>query len=392
MEVADQGREWQGRLELAARRSAVLDAGDANAPPAFALWKGSEALPTNGSPIMAAFHADALPLPMNVPMSREGRPPSPGRGPLSRARWQDSLFRGTTRMFAAFVLLLLVSILVALGVAAAPALQKFGVGFFFTDVWNPVTAQFGALAPIYGTLVTSAIALVIGVPVSFGIALFLTEMCPVKLRRPLGTAVELLAAVPSIIYGMWGLFVFAPFFAEHIQPFLARTLGNVWILGPLFTGPANGLGILTAGIILSVMVIPFIASVMRDVFEIVPPVLKESAYGIGCTTWEVVRNIVLPYTRIGVIGGIMLGLGRALGETMAVTFVIGNAYRIRPSLFEPGNSIASALANEFNEAADPVHRGSLIALGLVLFVLTVVVLAASRLLIAKLERGEGRQT
>ena len=295
-------------------------------------------------------------------------------------------------MFAVLVLFLLASILLALGVAAAPALQKFGVGFFFSDAWNPVTNDFGALAPIYGTLVTSAIALVIGIPVSFGIALFLTEMCPVPLKRPLGTAIELLAAVPSIIYGMWGLFVFAPFFAEYIQPVFAQTLGDVWLIGSLFAGPANGLGVLTAGIILAVMVIPFIASVMRDVFEIVPPVLKESAYGIGCTTWEVVRNIVLPYTRIGVIGGVMLGLGRALGETMAVTFVIGNAYRIRPSLFEPGNSIASALANEFNEAADPVHRGALIALGLVLFVLTVIVLAASRLLIARLERGEGRQT
>jgi phosphate transport system permease protein len=239
---------------------------------------------------MAAFRADALPLPMNVSISREAQPPGPGRAPLSRTRWQDALFRGTTRTFALFVLVLLASILVALGMAAAPALQKFGVGFFFTDVWNPVTQQFGALAPIYGTLVTSAIALVIGIPVSFGIALFLTEMCPVALKRPLGTAVELLAAVPSIIYGMWGLFVFAPFFAEHIQPALARTLGNLWLLGPLFSGPANGLGILTAGIILAVMVIPFIASVMRDVFEVVPPVLKESAYGIGCTTWEVVRT------------------------------------------------------------------------------------------------------
>ena len=341
---------------------------------------------------MLPSHADALPLPMTVSMSRESRPPSPGRARASRARWEDTLFRGTTRMFAALVLALLASILVALGVSAWPALQKFGLGFFFSDAWNPVTNEFGALAPIYGTLVTSAIALLIGIPVSFGIALFLTEMCPVALKRPLGTAVELLAAVPSIIYGMWGLFVFAPFFAEHVQPLLAGTLGDVWFLGPLFSGPANGLGVLTAGIILAVMVIPFIASVMRDVFEIVPPVLKESAYGVGCTTWEVVRNIVLPYTRIGVIGGVMLGLGRALGETMAVTFVIGNAYRIRASLFEPGNSIASALANEFNEAADPVHRGALIALGLVLFVLTVFVLAASRLLIARLERGEGRQT
>jgi phosphate transport system permease protein len=310
----------------------------------------------------------------------------------SVALWQDALFRVTTQTFAALVLVLLVSILVALGIAAWPALSKFGVEFFFTNVWNPVTSQFGALAPIYGTLVTSAIALAIGVPVSFGIALFLTEMCPPVLKRPLGTAVELLAAIPSIIYGMWGLFVFAPFFADHVQPFLARTLGESWLIGPLFQGAPTGLGILTAGIILSIMIIPFIASVMRDVFEVVPAVLKESAYGIGCTTWEVVRNIVLPYTRIGVVGGIMLGLGRALGETMAVTFVIGNAYRIRASLFEPGNSIASALANEFNEAADPVHRGALIALGLVLFVLTLMVLTASRLLIARLSRGEGART
>jgi len=310
----------------------------------------------------------------------------------SAALWQDALFRQVTRLFAALVLGLLLSIIVALGYAALPALQKFGPAFFVTNVWNPVTGQFGALAPIYGTVATSIIALVIGVPVSFGIALFLTEMCPVALKRPLGTAVELLAAIPSIIYGMWGLFVFAPFFADHVQPLIQRVLGDVWIIGPLFQGAPTGLGVLTAGVILAVMVIPFIASVMRDVFEIVPPVLKESAYGLGCTTWEVVRNIVLPYTRIGVIGGIMLGLGRALGETMAVTFVIGNAYRIRASLFEPGNSIASALANEFNEAADPVHRGSLIALGLVLFVLTLIVLAASRMLIARLTRGEGSQT
>ncbi|MGE5103573.1 MAG: phosphate ABC transporter permease subunit PstC [Betaproteobacteria bacterium] len=309
-----------------------------------------------------------------------------------RGRWQDVFFRHTTRLFAALVLVLLVSIIAALAVAAAPALRAFGPAFFLSDVWNPVTGQFGALAPIYGTLVTSAIALLIGIPVSFGIALFLTEMCPARLRRPLGTAVELLAAIPSIIYGMWGLFVFAPFFDERVQPFLTRTLGEIPLLGVLFQGPANGLGLLTAGVILAIMVIPFISAVMRDVFEVVPPVLKESAYALGCTTWEVVRNIVLPYTRIGVIGGIMLGLGRALGETMAVTFVIGNAYRIRASLYEPGNSIASALANEFNEAADPIHRGSLIALGLVLFVLTFFVLAASRLLIARLSRNEGART
>jgi phosphate transport system permease protein len=230
------------------------------------------------------------------------------------------------------------------------------------------------------------------VPVSFGIALFLTEMCPAVLKRPLGTAVELLAAIPSIIYGMWGLFVFAPVFGDYVQPALTGIFGSLWILGPLFQGAPNGIGILSAGIILSIMVIPFVASVMRDVFEVVPPVLKESAYGIGATTWEVVWNVVLPYTKVGVIGGVMLGLGRALGETMAVTFVIGNAYRISASLFEPGNSIASALANEFNEAAEPVHRASLIALGLVLFLLTFVVLACSRLLLAQLAKGEGRKT
>ncbi len=307
-------------------------------------------------------------------------------------KWQDALFRRVTAAFAALVLVVLVSIVVALAFAAWPAIGKFGFGFFGSSAWNPVTRDFGALAPIYGTLVTSAIALAIGVPVSFGIALFLTEMCPIALKRPLGTAVELLAAIPSIIYGMWGLFVFAPFFADHVQPLLARAFGDAWLIGPLFRGAPTGIGVLTAGIILAIMVIPFIASVMRDVFEIVPPILKESAYGLGCTTWEVVRRVVLPYTRIGVVGGIMLGLGRALGETMAVTFVIGNAYRIRASLFEPGNSIASALANEFNEAADPVHRGALIALGLVLFVLTLIVLAASRLLIAHLTRAEGART
>jgi phosphate transport system permease protein len=331
--------------------------------------------------------------PITDPLAaRAGRTPEPPPAEVSRGHAQDRVFRAVTMFFALFVLALLVGILAALAWAAMPAMQAFGLAFFVTDVWNPVTQQFGALAPIYGTVVTSLIALLIGVPVSFGIALFLTEMCPASLKRPLGTAVELLAAVPSIIYGMWGLFVFAPLFAEYGQPFLANTLGGLPVLGALFSGPANGIGMLSAGIILSVMVIPFISSVMRDVFEIVPHVLKESAYGIGATTWEVVWNIVLPYTKVGVIGGIMLGLGRALGETMAVTFVIGNAYKISSSLFEPGNSIASALANEFNEAADPVHRASLIALGLVLFVLTVVVLAFSRLLIARLAKGEGART
>ncbi|HVO87894.1 MAG TPA: phosphate ABC transporter permease subunit PstC [Casimicrobiaceae bacterium] len=343
---------------------------------------------------MAASQASAvLPAGMSEDDTQTAQlQPAPPRAPAVSGHWQDVVFEGVTRFFALLVLALLAGMLLALAWAAIPALDKFGLGFFFTNVWNPVKSEFGALAPMYGTLVTSAIALLIGVPVSFGIALFLTEMCPTFLKRPLGTAVELLAAIPSIIYGMWGLFVFAPVFADYIQPALANTLGNVPVIGMLFQGPANGIGMLTAGIILSVMVIPFMSAVMRDVFEVVPAVLKESAYGLGCTTWEVVWNIVLPYTKVGVIGGIMLGLGRALGETMAVTFVIGNAYRISASLFEPGNSIASALANEFNEAADPVHRASLIALGLVLFVLTLIVLAASRFLIARLARGEGTKT
>jgi phosphate transport system permease protein len=334
--------------------------------------------------------ATALPIPVDTYAAETEPPPPVVRG--AAGRWQDLLFENITRFFALLVLASLLAILFSLSIAAVPAVEKFGLAFFVTDVWNPVTKNFGALAPIYGTLVTSAIALLIGVPVSFGIALFLTEMCPAALKRPLGTAVELLAAIPSIIYGMWGLFVFAPVFGDHIQPLLTRTLGNLWLIGPLFQGAPNGIGVLSAGIILAIMIIPFIASVMRDVFEVVPPVLKESAYAIGCTTWEVVWNIVLPYTRVGVIGGIMLGLGRALGETMAVTFIIGNAYRISASLFAPGNSIASALANEFNEAADPVHSAALIMLGLVLFLLTFVVLACSRLLLKQLAKGEGRST
>ena len=339
---------------------------------------------------MTAADTAIAPMPLS-PLAAEHEPTPPSRQ-RTIPRWQDALFESVTRFFALFVLATLLAILIALSVAALPAMEKFGFGFFVTDVWNPVTKQFGALAPIYGTLVTAAIALLIGVPVSFGIALFLTEMCPPVLKRPLGTAVELLAAIPSIIYGMWGLFVFAPFFGDYIQPALTKVFGDLWILGPLFQGAPNGIGVLSAGIVLAIMVIPFISSVMRDVFEIVPPVLKESAYGLGCTTWEVVWNVVLPYTRVGVIGGIMLGLGRALGETMAVTFPIGNAYKISASLYAPGNSIASALANEFNEAADPVHSASLIMLGLVLFLLTFLVLAASRFLLAQLAKGEGKST
>jgi len=255
-----------------------------------------------------------------------------------------------------------------------------------------VQEDFGALVPIVGTLVTSAIALLIAIPVSFGIATFLTELSPVWLRRPLGTAIEMLAAIPSIIYGMWGLFVFAPVFQMHLQPLIAKTLGQVPLAKVLVSGPPMGIGILAAGIILAVMVIPFITAVMRDVFELVPPMLKESSYALGSTTWEVVWSLVLPFTKVGVIGGIMLGLGRALGETMAVTFVIGNAHNLKASLFAPGNSIASALANEFTEAVGELYTSSLIELGLLLFIITTIVLALSKLLLMQLAKGEGTTT
>ncbi|MCL6556916.1 MAG: phosphate ABC transporter permease subunit PstC [Burkholderiales bacterium] len=290
------------------------------------------------------------------------------------------------------VLALLAGILVALAVGAWPAIRTFGFAFLFSPEWNPVTGEFGALVPIFGTLATSAIALLIGVPVSFGIALFLTELSPLWLRRPLGIAIELLAGIPSIIYGMWGLFVLAPVLQETVQPWLIEHLGGKPLIGFLFEGAPMGIGLFTAGIILAIMVIPFIASVMRDVFEVVPPMLKESAYGLGATTWEVVRHVVLPYTKIGVVGGIMLGLGRALGETMAVTFVIGNAHQFSTSLMMPGNSIASALANEFTEATTDLHVAALIELGLILFFITFVVLAFSKLLLLRLARQEGKQS
>ena len=313
-------------------------------------------------------------------------------GRLAWQRTLDGLFRKTTLFFALLVLAILAAIIGSLIYGGYPAIEKFGLGFLTSRAWNPVTHEYGALNAIYGTVVTSLIALLIGVPISFGIAVFLTELCPVWLKQPLGTAVELLAGIPSIIYGIWGLFVFAPIFADYIQPFLTRTVGNIPIIGALFNGPNMGIGVLAAGIILAVMVIPFIASVMRDVFEVVPGVLKESAYGLGATTWEVVRNIVLPYTKAGVVGGIMLGLGRALGETMAVTFVIGNASKISSSLFEPGNSIASTLANEFAEASDVLHVSSLISLGLVLFLITLVVLTLAKLMLAQLSKREGART
>jgi phosphate transport system permease protein len=302
---------------------------------------------------------------------------------------QDQLFHYSTQLFALVVLAALVGILVSLTFEALPSIKAFGPAFLWTNIWNVPDDQFGALPAIYGTIVTSVLALLVAVPISFGIALFLTETCPVWLRRPLGTAIELLAGIPSIVYGIWGLFVFAPLFADHIQPPLQALLGDVPVIGSWFSGPPIGVGILAASIVLSLMVIPFIASVMRDVFETVPDVLKESAYGVGCTTWEVARNIVLPYTRVGVIGGIMLGLGRALGETMAVTFVIGNANRINGSLFAPGTSIASTLANEFGEADPGLHIASLFELGLVLFVITFIVLAISRWLISRSLGSEG---
>ena len=329
---------------------------------------------------------DALPSRAAVSVAKM---PDPHQKSVS---FQDLLFRWITRLFAFLVLVILVGILLSLVWGSLPAMRRFGFGFLIDSTWNPVTEQFGALVPIIGTLVTSAIALLIGVPVSFGIALFLTELSPPWLKRPLGTAVELLAAIPSIIYGMWGLFVLAPLFGDYVQPWLIKTVGAAPVIGALFKGPPQGIGVLTAGFVLAIMVIPFIASVMRDVFEVVPAFLKESAYGIGCTTWEVVRNVVLPYTRIGVIGGIMLGLGRALGETMAVTFLIGNAHQLSASILAPGNSIASALANEFTEAVGDVYTSSLIELGLILFLITFVVLAFSKLLLMRLAKGEGQKT
>jgi len=320
---------------------------------------------------------------------RKATPPdrrSSGSGPLL-----DRLFGWAAKGAALLTLTLLLAILGSLVVGAWPAIDKYGLGFLTTSTWDPVADQFGGLVMIYGTLATSVIALLIAVPVSFGIALFLTELSPAWLKRPLGTAIELLAAVPSIVYGMWGLLVFGPILATWVQMPLQKLLAGVPFLGALVSGPPVGIGVLSAGIILAIMITPFIASVMRDVFEMTPALLKESAYGLGCTTWEVVRNIVLPYTQKGVIGGIMLGLGRALGETMAVTFVIGNSNRLSASLFAPGTSIASTLANEFGEAQD-FHISTLFALGLLLFVITFVVLSAAKIMILRAERAKGLKT
>ncbi|TDB48758.1 phosphate ABC transporter permease PstC [Photorhabdus luminescens] len=303
----------------------------------------------------------------------------------------DIIFGALVRLAALITLFLLGGIIISLIIASWPSIQQFGISFLWQKEWDAPAEQFGALIPIYGTLVTSLIALIIAVPVSFGIALFLTELAPNWLKRPLGIAIELLAAIPSIVYGMWGLFVFAPLFAAYFQQPVGNLLASMPIVGELFSGPAFGIGILAAGVILAIMIIPYIASVMRDVFEQTPVMMKESAYGIGCTTWEVIWHIVLPYTRNGVIGGVMLGLGRALGETMAVTFIIGNTYQLDSfSLFMPGNSITSALANEFAEAESGLHTSALMELGLILFVITFIVLALSKLMIMRLAKNEGR--
>jgi phosphate transport system permease protein len=308
---------------------------------------------------------------------------------LGRLRMGDAVFRNLTRTAAVAVLIILGGIVVSLVYGSLPALRTFGIGFLFTESWNPVTEKFGAVAPIYGTVVTSLIAMLIAVPVGLFIALFLTELCPMWLRRPIGTAIELLAGIPSIIYGLWGLFVFAPFLQQYVQPFLIAVFGKVPVLSTLFEGPPYGIGILTAGLILAIMVLPFITSISRDVFEAVPPVLKEAAYGLGCTTWEVARYVVLPYTRVGVIGGVMLGLGRALGETMAVTFVIGNAHRISGSILAPGTTISATIANEFTEAVGDLYTSSLTALGLILFIITFIVLAFARLMLMRLNARVG---
>jgi phosphate transport system permease protein len=320
--------------------------------------------------------------------AQEQRSDSDMRAIARRQAWQDAFFHRLTQAFSLLVLVALAGIIVSLFINAWPTFKTFGVRFVWYVEWDIVNEQFGAAIAIVGTLISAGIAMLIAVPLAFGIALFLTETCPVWLRRPLGTAIELLAAVPSIIYGMFGLFVFAPVFADYVQVPVREVMMGMPLVGWLFGGAPNGLGILAAGIILAFMVLPFIAAVMRDVFEITPPILRESAYGLGCTTWEVVSKVVLPYTQKGVIGGIMLGLGRALGETMAVTFVIGNANRMPNSLFSPGTSIASLLANEFGEA-EGLHFNTLFALGFLLFCITFVVLALAKWMIVRTEKAKG---
>jgi phosphate transport system permease protein len=308
---------------------------------------------------------------------------------LGRMALFDLFFHNITRAAAILVLLILGGVIFSLIYGSLPAIRAFGLGFLTTESWNPVTEKFGAVAPIYGTIVTSTIAMIIAVPLGLGIAIFLTELCPHALRRPIGVAIELLAGIPSIIYGIWGLFVLAPFLQQHVQPALIAITGDIPVLSSLFAGPPYGIGMLTAGFILAIMVLPFITSISRDVFDTVPPVLKEAAFGVGCTTWEVMRNVVIPYTRVGVIGGVMLGLGRALGETMAVTFVIGNAHRVSASLLAPGTTISATIANEFTEAVGDLYTSALIELGLILFVITFFVLAAARFMLMRIEQKSG---
>ena len=306
-----------------------------------------------------------------------------------RAGAGDIRFRLTTMAAAILVLLIFTGVVASLILGAMPAIKAFGFGFITTEAWSPARDRFGALGPIYGTLVTSAIAMLIALPVGIGIAIFLTELCPRGLRRPVGIAVELLAGIPSIIYGMWGLFIFAPWFQVAVQEPVMNAVADIPVLSTLFGGAPYGIGIFTAGLILSIMILPFIAAVTRDVLETVPSVLKEAAYGVGATKWEVIREVALPFARTGVVGGAMLALGRALGETMAVTFVIGNAHRIAPSLFAPGTSISAAIANEFTEATTELYTSALIELGLLLFVITFIVLAAAQLMLRSMEKGQG---
>jgi phosphate transport system permease protein len=311
------------------------------------------------------------------------------RAALVRFNRSDLRFRSLTQLAAFLVVAIFVGIIITLGIGAAPAFRAFGWGFFTGTTWNPVTEKFGAFPAIYGTLVTSLLAMIVAVPVGIGIAIFLTELCPRQLKRPIGIAVELLAGIPSIIYGIWGFFVFVPFFQSTIEPRLIAIFADIPLLQDLFAGPPYGIGIFTASLILSIMILPFISAVTRDVFATVPPILKEAAYGLGCTTWEVMWRIVLPYSRSGVVGGAMLALGRALGETMAVTFVVGNAHHINRSLFAPGTTISATIANEFAEALGDLYIPSLIALGLILFFITFLVLASAQLLLRSLDRRSG---
>lgn len=309
---------------------------------------------------------------------------------LSRLKFSDTAFRLLTQIAALLVLLVLLGVAISLLIGSWPAFSTFGFGFFISDAWSPPKEHFGAAAAIYGTVVTAIIAMAIGVPVGLGVAVFLTELCPPALRRPIGIAIELLAGIPSIIYGIWGVYYFKPVMQAYVQPFLIHTLGVIPGVGLLFAGPPLGYGVLTAGLVLAVMILPFVTAISRDVFETVPPVLKEAAYGVGATTFEVVSNIVIPYTRVGVIGGVMLALGRALGETMAVTFVIGNATKISASILAQGTTISAMIANQFGDADPGLFTASLLALGFILFIITFIVLAAARIMLARLEVKAGR--